>query len=96
MSSACGREPPTASSAGGTRSAAEPAAYASLVEVSVRDEGFSPQTADVKRGGSVRWSFEGPARHTATDATGMGLFDSGVRAPGGRFEFTFIAAGVYR
>jgi hypothetical protein len=54
--------------------------------VQVLDSGFSPKTVTVTHGETVAWSL--PATnaqgHSITDETGMGLFDSGVRAPGSR------------
>ena len=61
-----------------------------------REEYFYPSLAEVRRGGRVVWDWTGQATHTATDASGMGLFDSGLVAPGGpSFSFTFAAAGSY-
>ncbi len=58
---------------------------------------FSPATVDVRRGGTVTWDFDGPSTHTATDGTGMELYDSGLVAGGGpSFSFAFTAAGRYQ
>jgi hypothetical protein len=43
------------------------------------------------------WDWTGQATHNAVDATGMGLFDSGLTPPGApSFSFAFDAAGSYR
>ncbi len=66
-----------------------------VVNVTVKDNFFTPDLATVGQGSSAQWSFEGPSTHTATDETGMKLFDSGFQDPGGTSSFTFIAAGTY-
>ena len=65
--------------------------------VSVTDSGYSPSTASLKRPGyTVQWNFYGPAQHSATDSSGMGLFDSGLRSPVDLYAFTFVSAGTYK
>lgn len=48
-------------------------------------------------GSTVAWTI--PATdsnsHSVTDASGMGLFDSGLRAPGSSYTYTFDGAGTY-
>lgn len=66
------------------------------VSVSVQDFLFSPKSPLDHRGGAVRWTFSGPSVHTATDASGMNLFNSGPTAPGGSYTFTFTGAGKYK
>ncbi len=70
---------------------------ASEVEVQARDDWFLPFVASVPRGGSVVWTFTGAERsHTATDSSGMALFDSGIVEPEGpSFSYRFLAAGRY-
>jgi uncharacterized delta-60 repeat protein len=63
--------------------------------VTVADFSFRPASARPDLGGAVRWQFDGPSSHTATDNTGMGMFDSGTKTPGSTFDFTFNAAGAY-
>jgi len=63
--------------------------------VSVADFSFTPKLASTDGGTGIRWNFAGPSSHTATDATTLGLFDSGTRSPGSSFTFYFIAAGTY-
>jgi hypothetical protein len=43
----------------------------------------------------VQWTFLGPAAQSVTDATGMGLYDSGPRSFVSSFAYTFTAAGDY-
>jgi plastocyanin len=61
------------------------------------DDFFLPSLADVPRGETVVWDFSQADRsHSATDSSGMGLFDSGLISPGGpSFAYTFTAAGTY-
>ena len=66
------------------------------VHVEVVDYRFDPATVAVGRGGTVVFDFVGPAHHTATDSSGLDLYDSGsVGAGGPSTWFTFNAAGVY-
>ena len=63
--------------------------------VHVRDantEYFLPSIVSVRQGGSVEWDFQG--LHTATDDTGMGLYDSG-EIKDATFSYRFVAAGTY-
>jgi plastocyanin len=65
------------------------------VTIAVRDFSFTPQAATVAQGTTVQWRFSGPSVHTATDNSGMSLFDSGDKPAGSQYSFTFIAAGTY-
>lgn len=66
------------------------------IHVAVSDSGFTPATVDLPRGGTLIFDPMGPSLHTATDATGMLLYDSGpadgTSAP---TWYTFEAAGIY-
>jgi plastocyanin len=65
--------------------------------VAALDDYFLPSAVQIRPGGSVVWDFTGTRTHTATDATGMSLYDSGLVAPGGpSFEYGFDASGTYR
>jgi plastocyanin len=55
---------------------------------------FSPATAKIAQGDSVKWHFNA-AGHTTTDSSAMGLWDSGVSTLGEEFTHTFPAAGTY-
>ncbi|MGN6377581.1 MAG: Vgb family protein [Gaiellales bacterium] len=46
-------------------------------------------------GATVQWTFFGPGMQSATDATGMGLYDSGPQSFVTRFSHVFDAAGDY-
>jgi len=60
------------------------------------DHLFDPATVPVRRGGTVIFDFVGLVHHTATDGSGLELYDSGSVEPGGSSTwFTFHAAGVY-
>ena len=66
------------------------------VHVAVQDFYFDPATVPVGRGVTVVFDFVGDKHHTATDSSGLELYDSGMVAPGGPSEaFTFVAAGIY-
>ena len=72
------------------------AAPAGEIHVDAREEYFYPSTVTVRRGGTVVWDWTGLESHTATDESGMGLFDSGLAHPGDpSFPFVFDAAGSY-
>ena len=66
------------------------------IHVAVTDDLFTPATVDIPRGGTLVFDHLGPSHHSATDATGMLLYDSGVvdeTSP--PTWYTFEAAGVY-
>jgi plastocyanin len=64
--------------------------------VSVADFSFTPGSIAIGRGGLVEWTFNGPSDHTATDSTGLGLFDSGPQSAGGVFSYPYLSAGKFR
>ena len=67
------------------------------VHVNAFDDYFLPSLVTVARGGTVVWDFTGQRTHTATDDSGLALYDSGLVSPGGpSFSFTFPSAGTYR
>jgi plastocyanin len=64
--------------------------------VSIGDAGISPVSAFAKPGDTVTWSFVGPANnHSVTDATGIGLYNTGLKPPGFSFSYSYFAAGNY-
>ena len=66
------------------------------VHVAVEDFYFDPATVPVRRGGTVVFDFVGGEHHTATDSSGLELYDSGPVAPDGPSTwFTFEAAGIF-
>jgi plastocyanin len=67
-----------------------------LCPVQVTDAGYSPPTLRVPFGTDVPWSVlaSDTAGHSITEGD-AGLFNSGVLAPGGSFNFLFGAAGSY-
>jgi len=72
-----------------------PAADGTHVEV--HDQYFSPTTVPVPRGGTVVFDFVGEGHHTATDDSGLDLYDSGLVDGGGpSLSADFPAAGAYR
>jgi plastocyanin len=65
--------------------------------VEVLDFRFDEPDVSIGRGETVIFDFVGPSHHTATDGTGMDLYDSGsVGAGEPSTWFTFEAAGTYR
>jgi plastocyanin len=60
--------------------------------VAVSNAGFGPQTLLVSQGTPVTWRFDA-ASHAVRDA--LARFDSGTRAAGTTFGFTFSAAGTF-
>ena len=67
-----------------------------LLDVGITDSGYNPKSiVDSPFPVNVRWTNNGTRNHTVTDSSGMGLYDSGVLAPGGRFALEFYAAGRY-
>ena len=79
--------------AAGARSAPK----AKTVPVTVGPSGnkvFSPAVVKAKLGDTVAWTW-GSSNHTSTDATGLGLWDSGTRSINGSFNFMFAHVGTY-
>jgi plastocyanin len=68
----------------------------SVENVAVSDFRFDPSISSISQGTGIEWSFEGPSNHTATDSSGMELFDSGPKGPGSSYTFTFNSAGIFR
>ncbi len=65
------------------------------IHVAVTDDVFTPTVVDLPRGGSIVWDWSGPSHHTATDTTGMGLFDIAAAAGDPSAWFTYVASGSY-
>lgn len=65
--------------------------------IQVTDADSGAKIPRVHRGSTVVWQVAASdaESHSVTDGSGMGLFDSGLRAPGGSFAFTFFGAGRY-
>jgi len=63
--------------------------------VAVTDSGITPSILAVAQGTTVQWNFFGPSSSSVIDATGMGLFSSGPKAPVSYYRFTYIGAGQY-
>ena len=68
------------------------AAPPTVVHVGAQAEYFLPSVVSVSRGGTVTWDFVDS--HTATDATHMGVYDSGT-IDHSSFSYRFVAAGAY-
>jgi plastocyanin len=64
--------------------------------VTVANYAFTPSVSEVGQGQAVEWDFQGPSSHTATDISGMSLYNSGSRGPGATFSYEFDSAGTYR
>jgi plastocyanin len=64
--------------------------------VAVRDASITPSTTTLSAAGdTVQWNFFGPNVHSATDASGLGLFDTGLVAAVAFSSKVFVAAGTY-
>jgi plastocyanin len=87
---------PVGSEGAGATVGSPPDIHVSAYDVSGFDL-FAPSSIEAPRGTTVVFDFDGPSHHTATDGTGMRLFDSGVVDQGGPSQsYTYEAAGVYR
>jgi plastocyanin len=64
-------------------------------DVIVSERAFTPSSRSVNWGATQLFSFAGPGTHTVTDASGMGLFDSGPEAVGSLAGVTIPGAGSY-
>jgi plastocyanin len=64
------------------------------VNVTIQDFFFSPDNVTIAVNTIVTWTNLGPSEHSAVSDTG--LFNSGLLAVGGKFSFTFTAAGTYK
>jgi plastocyanin len=64
-----------------------------VVTVEMQDFQFAPKTITIAAGTTVNWPNPGAAPHTTTSDTG--LWDSGQKAPGESFSFTFSQAGTF-
>jgi PKD repeat protein/plastocyanin len=72
-----------------------PASLPETTGVEIRDYWFSPNIVTVPMGGVVHWVLIGPKGHTATDNTGLSLYNSGAMRPGDVFDYRFRASGSY-
>ena len=75
-------------------------AYAATVNVSIGDFFFSPQTATINVGDTVKWTNNGFFSHTTTSGTSCptsdGKWDSGLLSNGHSFSVTFTQAGTFQ
>jgi plastocyanin len=69
------------------------AAAATTVQVSIRDNGFSPKHVTVTAGDTVRWTNNGQQNHQVVSTTGA--FASPVLRPGQSYSFRFTGAGSH-
>jgi hypothetical protein len=70
-------------------------AVSGTVYVKSTDGGFSPAAPAGTPGTVVQFNFFGPGQHSARDASGMGLFDSGLKTPVAFHAFRYEAAGTW-
>jgi hypothetical protein len=66
-----------------------------LSYVNTVDNGYSGVNGYPAEGHGIKWLFQGPSSHSVTDNSGMGYFDSGTKAPGTSWTFTFLGAANY-
>ena len=65
--------------------------------VDAPDYEFAPKNTSISVGDTVTWNFTGPSEHTATSNPGQpAKFDSGLKAKGTTYAFTFEKAGKYQ
>jgi len=62
-------------------------------EVTVNEDGFSPETIRVMTGDTVTWTNTGQENVTVTSDDDF--FDSGMLGPGETFSYTFDVAGTF-
>jgi eukaryotic-like serine/threonine-protein kinase len=65
--------------------------------ISMTDSTYNPDVViahDI--GTAAQWSNDGSKSHDVVDNQGMGLYDSGTIAKGDTWQFTFVAAGIYK
>ncbi len=70
------------------------ATAASGPTVSVTNAGYQPASVTVRYGSKVTWSFR-QGSHSVTDATRLGLFNSGAKRQGSTYAYTFINSGTF-
>jgi amicyanin len=76
--------------------AAAPAGAAKeAVDVKISNFKFEPPSIAVKAGGTVTWTNEDSAQHTATDDKSTPPFDTGTLDQGDSKKVTFKKAGTY-
>jgi plastocyanin len=63
------------------------------VDVAVTDQGFSPQTVEVRKGDTVVWSWTTSTSHSVT--ADDGTFDSGARVSPFKFTHDFHETGKF-
>lgn len=63
--------------------------------ISVTNSGYSPKVVTVPLGTAARWTFTSTSLQSATDSSGMALWDSGPLSSGAVFDFVFVGAGMY-
>jgi hypothetical protein len=70
---------------------------AQVTPIVVSDDDISPADQIVCQGTDVAWrvSWGATRKHSITDATGMGLFDSGLQSAGFVLRYRLTGAGVY-
>ena len=72
-------------------------AVAATATVSVVDGAFQPNVTQVRLADLVEWDFAAAntAQHSATENSGLGVWDSGLQSPGATFMFSFAVSGTF-
>ena len=65
------------------------------VHVLVNDAGFAPRIRTARLGERIQFTFLGPSLSAVTDASGLGLFDSGPRNFVSYHALVALAAGTF-
>jgi hypothetical protein len=69
-------------------------AQTGVVYAPVTDTSITPSTIKPALGGTVQWNFLGPGTHSVSDASGLGLFDTGPITPVDYRTTTFTTSGI--
>jgi len=64
-----------------------------VMDVSISDSSYSPQTITVQQGATIMWTNNGNMPHTVTADNNS--FNSGTINPGGTFSYTFNTPGTF-
>jgi plastocyanin len=65
--------------------------------ISITDNAYSPSEVIAHdMGTAAQWTNNGNNNHNVVDNSGMGLYNSGTIAKTGVWQYTFVAAGIYK
>ncbi len=70
-------------------------ALAKVIDVSIINFTFDPQTVTIEQGDSVRWTNNEAVTHTSTSTSNPPVWDSGNLGTGESYMFQFISSGSF-